>query len=77
MHCLKKHLIPHTKFKLQIPAIMRLLLLVLGMAYAGYSIFCELEYVGSDLFSSICLLFKSLHKIKRLVHFLAKGQKIG
>ena len=37
----------------------------------------ELEYVGSNLLSSSCPLFKSFHKFKRLVHFLAKGQKIG
>ena len=37
----------------------------------------ELEYAGSDLFSSRCLLFKSFYKVKRFVHFLAEGQKIG
>ena len=56
---------------------MRLLLPVLGTAYAGSGVRHELEYAGSDLFSSRCLRFKSLHKIKWFVDFLAKGQKIG
>ena len=47
------------------------------MSYTGSSIGHELEYVGSDLFSSRCLLFKSLHKVKWFVDYLAKGQKIG
>ena len=58
-------------------AIMRLLLPVLVTAYAGSGVGHELEYVGSDLLSSRCLLFKSLHKVKWFVDFLAKGQKIG
>ena len=59
------------------PAIMRLLLPVLGTAYAGSGIGHELEYVGSDLFSSRCLLLKSLHKVKWFIGFLTEGQKIG
>ena len=59
------------------PAIMRLLLPVLSTVYAGSGMGHELEYVGSDLLSSRCLLFKSFHKVKRFVHFLAEGQKIG
>ena len=56
---------------------MKLLLPVLGMVYADSGVRHELEYVGSDLLSSSCLLFKSLHKVKWFVDFLAKGQKIG
>ena len=59
------------------PVIMRLLLPVLGMVYAGSGVGHELEYAGSNLLSSRCLLFKSLHKVKWFVDFLAKGQNIG
>ena len=58
-------------------AIMKLLLLVLGTAYAGSGVGHELDYVSSNLLSSWCFLFKSLHKVKWFVDFLAEGQKIG
>ena len=34
-------------------------------------------YTGDNLLSSRCLLFKSLHKVKWFVDFLARGQNIG
>ena len=58
-------------------AIMGVLLQALGTAYAGSGVGHELEYAGSDLVSSRCLLFKSLHKVKWFVDFLAEGHKIG
>ena len=57
--------------------IMRWFLLVLGMVYAGSGVDHELECVGNNLISSRYLLFKSLHKVKWFVDFLAEGQKIG
>ena len=65
---------PHTKLELQMLAIMRLLLPVLGMAYAGSGMGHELEYAGRNLLSSRRLLFKSLHKVKWFMDFLAEGQ---
>ena len=56
------------------PAIMRLLLPILGMVYAGSGVGHELEYVGSNLLSSRCLLFKSLYKVKWFMDFLAEGK---
>ena len=58
-------------------AIMRLLLPVLSTVYTGSGVGHELEYVGSDLFSIRCFLFKSLHQVKWFMDFLAEGQKIG
>ena len=59
------------------PEIIILLLPMLGMVYAGSGVGHELEYVGSDLLSSRCLLFKSLYKVKSFMDFLVEGQKIG
>ena len=56
------------------PEIMRLLLPVLGTVYTSCGVGHKLEYAGSDLLSSRCLLFKSLNKDKWFVNFLAKGQ---
>ena len=56
------------------PVSMRLLLPVLNIAYVGSGVVHELVHVGDDLFSSNYLLFKSLHKVKWFVDFLAQGQ---
>ena len=57
--------------------IMRVLQPVLGMAYVSSGVGHELENAGNNLLSSRSLLFKSIHKVKWFVDFLAKGQKIG
>ena len=50
---------------------------MLGMAYKGSGMVHELVHIGDDLLRIRCLLFKSLHKVKWFMDFLAKGQKIG